>query len=103
MDFYATSLERGLSARDRSDPRRFVDVSHDDFVKDGMGVVERIYGHFELPLEAAARAAMRAHGEANPKGRHGAHEYELEDWGLAPGQVRDRFAPYAERFCIDMD
>ena len=102
MDFYATSLERGLETRDRCDPARFVDVTHDEFVETPMKAIERIYRQFELPVTDAARAAMEAHIQANPKGRHGAHEYDLEDWGIAPDEVRERFAPYAERFSIDM-
>ncbi len=103
MDFYATSLERGLAARDRSDPARFVDVSHDEFVDDPMSMVERIYQKFDLEIDGAAQSAMTEHIGQNPKGRHGAHEYDLADWGLTPEQVRERFAPYAERFSVDMD
>jgi hypothetical protein len=100
MDFYATSLERGLSARDRCDPARFVDVTHDDFVDDSLGVVRRIYAHFGLPLVPEAEAAMRGHVAANPRGKHGRHAYALEEWGLTAEQVRERFAPYMERFGI---
>lgn len=103
MDFYATSLERGLAARDRCDPAHFIDVTHDEFVERPMAVAERIYDHFELSLDAPARSALEAHTSANPKGRHGAHEYSLDDWGLTKEQVRSRFAAYAERFGIEMD
>lgn len=103
MDFYATSLERGLEARDRNDPARFVDVTHDDFVERPMDVAEKIYGRFGRPLDGPVRSALEAHTAANPKGRHGAHEYSLDDWGLTKDQVRARFAPYAERFGIGMD
>jgi hypothetical protein len=102
MDFYATSLERGLEARDRSDAARFVDVAHDEFVDTPDAVVERIYGHFGLDLSASARGAMKAHADANPKGKHGAHKYSLEEWGLDPVAVRERFAPYIERFGIEV-
>jgi hypothetical protein len=101
MDFYATSLERGLAARDRSDPARFVDVTHDDFVASSLGVVERIYGHFGMPLGEAAGTALQAHVAANPKGKHGRHSYSLEAYGLDPDQVRARFTDYSERFGID--
>ena len=101
MDFYATSLERGLAARDRSDPARFVDVAHDDFVADSLGVLERIYDHFGTPLSEAARAALQAHVAANPKGKHGEHSYSLEAYGLDPDRVRARFSDYIERFGID--
>lgn len=102
MDFYATSLERGLSVRDRCDPARFIDVNHDDFVEDARGTVERIYAHFGLPITAETGAALDAHIAANPKGRHGKHEYNLEDWGLTVQDVAARFAPYVERFRIEM-
>jgi hypothetical protein len=101
MDFYATSLERGLAARDRSDPARFVDVTHDDFVADSLGVVEEIHEHFGMPLGETPRAALEAHVAANPKGKHGEHSYSLEAYGLDPDGVRARFSSYIERFGID--
>lgn len=102
MDFYATSLERGLAVRDQCDPARFTDVNHDDFVADSLGTVERIYKHFDLKMNPEATAALNAHIAANPKGRHGKHEYNLDDWGLTSGDVEARFAPYVDRFGIDM-
>ncbi len=103
MDFYATSLERGLAERDRADPARFIDVTHDDFVADSLAVADQIYDHFGLPMPPATRALMEEHVRANPKGKHGKHEYNLEEFGLEPAQVRERFAGYAERFGIDFD
>lgn len=103
MDFYATSLERGLAARDRADAARFIDIAHDDFVADSMSVAENIYNHFGLDYSDRARTAMREHMRANPKGKHGKHEYSLEQYGLDPTRVRERFGSYAERFAIDLD
>jgi hypothetical protein len=102
MDFYATSLERGLAVRDQSDPARFIDVNHDDFVGDSLGTVGRIYEHFGLPIGDDAAASLKAHIETNPKGRHGKHEYNLDDWGLTADDVAKRFEPYVERFEIEM-
>ena len=102
MDFYATSLERGLAVRDQSDPARFIDVNHDDFVGDSLGTVGRIYEHFGLPIGDDAAASLKAHIETNPKGRHGKHEYNLDDWGLTADDVAKRFEPYVERFGIEM-
>ena len=102
MDFYATSLERGLAARDRMDPARFADVDHDAFVADPLGTVERVYRDFGLSLGEAARGAMQAHVAANPKDKHGAHEYDLARFGLTHEQVAARFAPYVERFALPL-
>jgi len=101
MDFYATSLERGLEARDRCDAARFVDVMHDEFVEKPEAVVAHIYEYFGLGLGEEAFESMEAHTRANPKGKHGAHNYSLEEWGLDPLEVRERFEPYMERFGIE--
>jgi Sulfotransferase family len=98
FDFYATSLERGLAVRDRSDEARFIDVTHDDFVDDSLGVARRIYAHFGLSLSKPAEAAMQAHVRENPQGKHGRHTYALEEWGLSADAVRERFKSYIERF-----
>ena len=103
MDFYATSLERGLATRDRCDPKRFIDVNHDDFVDDSIGTVEGIYDHFDLSIDTAAEEAMKNHMRANPKDRHGKHEYHLDDWGMTREDILSRFAPYIERFKIRTD
>lgn len=100
MDFYATSLERGLCARDACEAERFVDVTHDEFVAEPVRVARRIYGHFGLDFGEAVRSRMEAHVAANPRGKHGVHDYSLEEYGLDPDQVRARFAAYIDRFAI---
>jgi len=98
MEFYARSLDRGLAARDAMDARRVVDVSHDEFVSDAVGVAKRIYAHFGLKLTPAALAAFEAHAAANPRAKHGRHSYDLEEFGLSEARVRERFRAYQERF-----
>jgi hypothetical protein len=36
----------------------------------------------------------------NPKGKRGAHEYHLEDYGLERAAIADAFSAYTERFAI---
>jgi hypothetical protein len=98
LDFYASSLDRGLAARERMDPERVIDVSHDEFVKDPVAVARRVYQHFGLPETEAARAAFEAHAAANPRAKHGSHDYELEEFGLNEAAVAERFRGYRERF-----
>jgi len=98
LDFYATSLERGLAARDACDAARFVDVYHDEIAGDPIALGECIYACFGRPLEAAARDAIARHALAHPKGEHGGHDYRLEDYGITRDEVERRFAAYAARF-----
>jgi len=94
MDWYAMSLEQGLAQRERLPPELFVDCSQHEFVEDPMGVVERVYEAFGLDLTDDARAAMQAHMDANPKGKHGRHEYDLAEYGLSREMIEQRFAFY---------
>lgn len=98
LEFLARSLERGLAARDRSDPSRFVDVDYRRFVGDPMASVRGIYRAFGLALEEKAERAMQEYVAANPQRKHGAHRYSMEEYGLTPGQVRERLKFYIDRF-----
>jgi hypothetical protein len=98
LDHLAHLLERGMAVRDRSDPARFIDVDYRRFVTDPMAAAERIYAHFSLPLSGATADALRAHVAANPQSKHGRHDYSLDEFGLTPSIVRDRFAGYLARF-----
>ena len=63
-----------------------------------MAVIQGVYDHFELPLPESAKRAMTAHVDANPKGKHGQHSYDLERYGLSEHKVRDRLRDYVDRF-----
>lgn len=98
LEFLARMLERGLEARDRSAPERFCDVDYRDFVSAPLETAERIYDAFGLELHADARSAMERHLAENPRNKHGAHRYSLEEYGLSAEAVRTRLAQYIERF-----
>lgn len=94
MEWYAMSLEHGLAQRAKLSPELFVDCSQRDFVDAPMAVVEKVYSAFNLPLSEESRAAMQAHVDANPKGKHGKHEYNLAEFGLTRDMIEKRFAFY---------
>jgi hypothetical protein len=98
LEYLARKLERGLAARDRCDPGRFLDVEYERFVSDPLATMERIYAHFELPLSGPTRDAMSRHVRDNPQGKHGSHRYALEEFGLTPNQVTQRLSGYIDRF-----
>ena len=100
LEYLARSLERGMAARERTDAARFIDVDYRGFVADPMTTVEAIYAHFRLPLGEAARRTMRGYVTNNPRGKHGKHEYSLEQYGLTAAQVAERLTTYIERFSV---
>jgi hypothetical protein len=101
-DRWTEGLSRSLELRrsGRVAPRRLFDVHHHELVDDPMGVVRRLYAQFEIPLTPAAEARMRAFLAANPKGKHGQHEYALDTFGLDAQDLVRRFKAYSEYFGV---
>lgn len=94
MDWYATSLERGLAERKKLPEHLFVDCSQQEFVDRPMALVERVYGAFDMPLSVESRSALEAHIDSNPKNKHGKHVYDLSAYGLDEAAIRQRFDFY---------
>lgn len=94
MDWYAESLESGLSQRAQLPESLFVDCSQRECAEQPMALVNRIHDAFGMPFSDTSKDALQAHIDANPKGKHGRHEYDLSQFGLTDAAVRERFAFY---------
>jgi LPS sulfotransferase NodH len=95
LDLWARGADEFGWARARHNPAQFCDVRYEDFVADPIGTVSTVYDHFGLTLTPEARAAMTAVHEASRTGeRKPVHRYRLEDFGLTPEEVDERFAGY---------
>jgi hypothetical protein len=92
LELWARGLELFTAARARRDPARFCDVDYAAFIADPVAVVESVYDRFGLTLSGRAADAMRAlvAGGAGT-GARPSHRYALADFGLAAGQVNERF------------
>lgn len=97
MEFYATSLERGLASRANHPAERFTDYNHKEFIATPLAVVERIFSAFDFPLPAESRSVLEQHIKDHPQHKHGKHEYNLEDFGLTPEHIQQRFSFYTFR------
>jgi hypothetical protein len=90
-------LYRCMAARRQLDPRRFFDVDFRATVSDPLGLVERIYRHFGMPMTATARAAIQAYMDGNPRDKRPPHNYTLEQFGFTAAGIRERFAEYRQQ------
>ena len=77
-----------------------LDIQYADVMRDPLGEVEKIYAHCREPVSPPARAAMEQYMAGNPQGKHGRHDYVLEEYGLSRKGVHERFADYIERYRI---
>jgi hypothetical protein len=93
------------SVRDRSllPEGRVVDVRFHELVDDPAGTVLRVLAFAGQPPDDATRAALGRFLAENPKGKHGAIDYRLEDLGLEAGERREALRFYAERFEVPFE
>jgi hypothetical protein len=99
LGFWATELDRALTARATADPARFHDVDYQALVADPLGEVERLHARLGLALSGTARRRMRRWiGRHHHRRRGRPHRYCLADFGLDPAVVDRRFARY--RHCV---
>jgi len=96
---FGEALERGVSARkDPAVDARIIDISYHEVITQPLVVLKRIYETFNLPwtqpFEDRVQAVL-----AQPRSTgHGAHRYDMAEFGIAELDLPHRFAAYRERF-----
>ena len=99
---WAKAVRKSEGVR-RAHPGQVLDVLHTDFHRDPMAVIERIYGFIGMELTPELRAAMAQRIAEDPERQHGAHRYDIADFGLTEPEIRERFGDYVERFGLAAD
>jgi hypothetical protein len=90
--FDIAQSETGHSALVHVDYYRLVDAPQT--------VMPEVFAAIDLEWTPEVDERVRAWREANPKGKRGTHDYNLDDYGLDRATVADAFADYTERFDI---
>jgi hypothetical protein len=65
-----------------------------------VAMVERVYDMAGQPLDRPALAAMHTFMADHPRGRHGAVLYDLPEFGLDAGALKESLSFYSERFGV---
>lgn len=92
-----SSIARNMAARKRH-PGTILDIRYTDLTGDPLGCVERIYTHAGIVLADTQRTGLVAHLQANTKGKHGSHTYDLAEFGVTTSETKARFADYEKQF-----
>jgi len=98
FDQTANSAGRAIAVRDRAPTGCVIDVHYEDLLRDPLKEIRRIYDFVEMEFDAEVEAVMKTWLARNPKHKNGPHRYQLEDFGLDPGELDARFERYRERF-----
>jgi hypothetical protein len=75
-------------------------VQYLDLIRDPVGTVAALYGHFGDVLHPDAAARISRLVEAKPNGGYGSHGSRLEEYGLDAALERERYARYMAHFGI---
>jgi hypothetical protein len=102
-DRAAVMCDRCVADRELLPADRSIDVFFDEFMADDVATVERIYQLAGQPFTGAVRAAMDEFMVHNPRGRHGAVLYDLDQLGLNYDEVLERNRAYVERFGVSLE
>ena len=96
---WAKAVHTAQSVRE-AHPGQVLDVIHGDFHRDPMAVIERIYRFIGMDLTPQAIGDMAQRIEEKPELSHGAHRYDVADFGLSESEIRERFGDYVDSFAL---
>ena len=102
LEHLGAQMDHSMATRENIRAERILDVQYVDFMQDSMAVVDGIYQHLSLPYPDATRQAIATYVDKHPMGKHGSHDYKLEEFGLTEQQVLDRFANYIDTYHIEV-
>jgi hypothetical protein len=89
--------------RDLADGTRSLDVRFDDFMRDDLATVRRVYGFAGQAVTAEAETAWRDFMASHPRGVHGTVEYDLAQFGLDADEIRAACGFYIDRFGVALE
>ena len=95
------AVERAMEFRERTGDGRFADVSFSDLQTRPLESLAGALEQIGLPFDEDSRSSVEAWATSHPPGAQGIHTYGLSEFGLSPGQIRERFAPYYAAFGVD--
>jgi hypothetical protein len=76
-------LERAMSFRSADDHyKRFVDVHFSELISDSQSVLSKIYSHRHRGISPSLEKCFIQNEKNNPKGKYGAHQYAITDFGI---------------------
>jgi Sulfotransferase family len=93
--FRACTRDRALVPAAQS-----IDIRFDEFMRDDLAMVHRIYALADAPVTNEAERAWAAFMESHPRGVHGTIAYDLAQFGLDATEIHEACRFYVERFGI---
>jgi len=98
MEYLARKMERAIALRKLVNPARFIDIQFEDFIEQPLQTADKIYARFHMPMSADVTQRMKNYADKHPMGKHGKHEYQLDEYGLSAERILERFDFYIREY-----
>ena len=99
VDRFSMLADRYMRARDELGlGERILDVPYEQIRADPMPAFRELYRRAGHELTPASEKLMLEYEQANEQGKHGAHRYSLEMFGLSERVIDQYFGEYIRRF-----
>ncbi len=98
LDRLSADMRACMAARQRHPEARIIDVSYDALTADPLSVVADVYAQLGQPFSGSNQQHIQRYMAENPGGKHGAHHYLPEDFGLTGEQIHSEFREYISQF-----
>ncbi len=92
IDSMQEILERAISIRSRHDSSKFLDIHYNDLMVNPISAIQRIYKFFGYKFSNTFEERIASWLRENPQAKYGKHSYSLEQFGLIPEALKNRFA-----------
>ena len=102
LETWSCYLEDGIRKRIErpNKAHHILDIQFEELVRNPIDTVKSIYRYFDLTLTSETLERMRAYLVTHVRHRHGVHRYEMETFGLEPGEIESAFKHYCDHFDI---
>lgn len=100
LDYSRVGIDRATVARSKLPESQVYDLRLNDLQAHPIDALKELYAHFDLEYDDRLTERFLARIAEQPTAQLGKHDYKIEDFGLAAGQVREHFADYCERFGV---
>lgn len=98
LEFQSAGVKAAMQARDHLSDRTFVDIYQKDLVENPIATLQALYDAVGLDFTDSYKARLQLRLKARPKGKHGAHNYTRDEFGLEAPEIRSVFKDYIDRY-----
>jgi len=100
MDFMTLSTKRAMEAENSNSTHSFCHVNYTSLISHPEKEIMGIYKQLGLTYTSAIEEGITRWISSNPKGKHGTHNYSLEQYGLSEQIVDDNLQDYSDKYLV---